>query len=314
MAPVLACVFALSVVRLPVGAVCPDAEGRFIVYAQGGNAYLRGATSVRINARADSVEAGGERGPKVALAGAVLGVAWQDDYRHGAHVWFARSTDGGKTFAPQIDLLEGKTPGIDHPAIAAQGQRVVVLWLDGRSGPDPAAPTTSTIWYRLSEDAGASFGPMRELSADGKLRACACCSLDPVFESDGTLKIAFRSGIGSVRDIWTASGDPGVNRFVLKRISRTGWKFEGCPMDGPRQSGGRIAYAVDGKCYVDGRLLGAGRYPNVRGAVATWQEGRKLHWLNLATGQSGIEEAGEDRACLFDGADGIEAVAGSPGG
>lgn len=313
MAPLLACALALGVVRLPVGAVCPDAEGTCVVYAQRGDAYLRSETPVRINSRPGSVEAGGERGPKIALAGPTLGVVWQDDYRNGAHVWFTRSADGGKSFSPQADLLEGKTPGIDHPAIAARGRRIVVLWLDGRSGPDPQAPTTSTIWYRLSDDAGATFGPMRELSANAKLRACACCSFDPTFEPDGTLKIAFRSGIESIRDIWTASGDAGTNHFVLERISRTGWKFDGCPMDGPRQSGRHIAYAVDGKCYADGRLLGPGRYPNVRGDLASWQEGRKLHWRNLTTGRSGVEDAGEDRACLTGGADGLEIVLSPPG-
>src|SRR4051812_42510469 len=95
--------FALAIlapmdVRLPVGALCPDAKsftGDFggsnaVVYGDGKDCWLtQTGTSMRIkvNSEPGTVHAGGERGPKLA-GGKSMFVAWQGDYRQGPKVWF----------------------------------------------------------------------------------------------------------------------------------------------------------------------------------------------------------------------------------
>jgi hypothetical protein len=299
--------------RLPSGAMCPDAaiSGNNVVYGDGQNGWYTSYGSdkrTKIDTEAGTVHAGGERGPKIALAGRTICLTWQGDYRQGPHVWFTRSTDGGKTFEPQRDLLDAKTPGLDHPAISANGRDVVVLWLDGRGGEDPEAPVTSTIWYRWSKDGGVTFSPSAKIAADPKVRPCACCSFIAYFGSLGSFGVVYRSGVRNERDFWTVEKGVQPDEWISKRVTRTYWKYQGCPMDGPRVSPSEIAYSIDGKCYAfrSGKpvLLGNGKYAGVAGwgdrnePLYTWQEGETLHWRYGDAGESGTMQVGQNRAAV----------------
>ena len=291
--------------------MCPDGAfvtGDFggvqaIVYGDGEDAWLAGAEGglrIRVNSQAGTVHAAGERGPKIA-GQRPLYVAWQGDYRQGPKVWFTRMDSDGK-FEPQRNLIQGETPGLDEVAIAANGGRVVVLWLDGRGGPDADAPVTSTIWFTVSQDGGKTFGPNKEIKADQKIRACACCSLAASFVED-RLRIVYRSGIKNVRDIWILEGDPVANRWKVQPVSRTGWVFEGCPMDGPRLSGDNVVYTINGVCYMQALgkkpvSLGEGKYPNVLGDLVSVQKGNTITWTSLRTKQTGSVEGNGSRASL----------------
>lgn len=311
LAVVLAILAAPLEVRLPAGGLCPDAKvvggAVVIAYGDGKNGWLARYGSdrrVRINSVDGTVHAAGERGPKIASGAGGIYAAWQGDYRQGAHVWFARSGDG-QSFEPQRDLLDGKTPGLDEVAIAARGDSVAVLWFDGRAPKDENAPVTSTIWYSLSSDGGKTFGPNRMMDTGGKLRACACCTFQAWFEGADRLAVVYRSGIANERDVYLAEGSPSGNLWSVRPLTQTHWKFEGCPMDGPRKAGSRLAFAVDGKCYVDANLLGPGKYADVSpSGIATWQSGSTLNWKDLRSGAAGSFVAGAGRAALAELPDG----------
>jgi hypothetical protein len=308
-------ILAPSEMRLPSGAMCPDAMvsgGQVhVLYGDGKDGwYTRfGLDSrVRVNSEEGTVHAMGERGPKIALGDGSVFAAWQGDYRKGPAVWFARTTDG-KTFEAQRNLIQGQTPGLDEVAIAANGKDVAVFWLDGRGGPDSEAPTTSTIWFSLSTDGGKTFGPNTKVVSDNNVRACACCTFKVDMQKDGWATIIYRSGIGNVRDIWKLQGNVPKNQWQSQRLTTSNWVFAGCPMDGPRCDGPSLVYSVEGKCYLsrgsgEPVLLGTGKYANVAGDLATWQEGSTLHWRNLKSGESGTMGTGTSRVALVEGPDG----------
>lgn len=306
--------------RLPAGAMCPDAVNQggvvHVVYGETQSAwYTRYGSDgrVRVNSKGGSVHAGGERGPKIAVSNGTISVVWQDDYRQGPKVWFARSTDGGKSFEPQRNLIDGKTPGLDHIAVAAAGNLVAVFWLDGRGGQDPDAPVTSTIWYSLSRDGGKTFGANQGVYSTDKMRACACCSFAVSMTADGKATIAYRSGIKNVRDIWLATGNVGINSFTLKPVSSSGWVLTECPMDGPRRSEKATAYMVQDNAYFkldsgEPMLLGPGKYPNLVQTkdedFVTWQNGSTLFWRWVRSGESGRISVDVPRATVVAGPDG----------
>jgi hypothetical protein len=305
-------ILAPTEVRLPAGALCPDAKffagdfggGSAVVYGDGKDCWLTdegSKTRVRVNSEPGTVHAGGERGPKVAGTRQMV-VAWQGDYRQGPKVWFTRMIDG--KFEPQKNLVQGETPGLDHVAIADAGNNVVVCWLDGRGGQDPESPVTSTIWFTLSMDGGKTFGPNRQIKADQKIRACACCSFAVAFTGTD-LRIVYRSGINNVRDIWMIEGNPVMDRWKARPVSNSGWVYKGCPMDGPRFSGDSIVYTIYGTCYLQtmgkpATVLGQGKYPNVcqtaNGLMTTYQRDGKVYWSQGAS--SGVVDAGDARVGL----------------
>jgi hypothetical protein len=299
-------------VRLPDGMKCPSAavvdSSVFISYGDGKDGYCMkyGGAAVKINSEAGTVHAGGERGPKIAASENSVYAAWQGDYRRGPGVWFARSVDNGRTFEPQRNLMDAKSPGIDHVTVASQGKKVIVMWLDGRGGEDKNAPVTTTIWYRESGDGGTTFSP----SAEIKVRACACCTFMPEYR-EGRLTIHYRSGVKNERDIWVVSGVPSTGDWKGGPVSETKWVLAGCPMDGPRRAPGGLVYTIDGVCYLkaDGNVptkLGPGKYPSIAAtpsgpSIVTWQDGDVLHWKVFPSGPeaaSGEMRVGPDRAVV----------------
>lgn len=89
--------------------------------------------------------------PAVALAGRSVYVVWHD-LLHKPEIVFRRSADGGATWGPEIRLGEGA-----HPAIAASGRRVRVVWGNGREG-------QAEVYTRGSTDFGATWGEETRIS------------------------------------------------------------------------------------------------------------------------------------------------------
>lgn len=72
---------------------------------------------------------------------------------------FRASTDGGKTFSDKINLSNNpKTNSVDAE-ISASGNDVVVSWWERNK-------TTNEPVLRISNDNGATFGPILNLAAN----------------------------------------------------------------------------------------------------------------------------------------------------
>src|SRR5262245_39869353 len=89
--------------------------------------------------------------PAVALAGRSVYAVWHESL-HKPEIVFRRSADGGATWGPEMRLGVGA-----HPAIAASGRRVRVVWGNGREG-------QAEVYTRGSDDFGATWSEETRVS------------------------------------------------------------------------------------------------------------------------------------------------------
>jgi len=83
-------------------------------------------------------------------------VVWQDTTTGNSEILFRRSSDGGSTFENTINLSSNSAPSL-HPILLVEGNHVFVVWEDKSTG-------GGDVFYRRSEDGGASFGGTINLS------------------------------------------------------------------------------------------------------------------------------------------------------
>ncbi len=89
--------------------------------------------------------------PSVAVLGDSVFVAWHDQTPGNFEIFLARSTDGGKTFTPPVNLSNNAGFSLD-PSVAVLGDSVFVAWMD-------ETPGNSEIFLARSTDGGATFSP-----------------------------------------------------------------------------------------------------------------------------------------------------------
>lgn len=153
---------------------------------------------------------------------------------------YTRSNIERTQFEPQRSMVTEFREGIDATAdVAAHGNQVAIVWGAG----DLSREDERTVFARLSEDSGASFGP--EMSVGNPdLGACACCSLATNFvNSDidevSDLLVAYRSaidGIGRHMQLLTLDLVGGVDVDGIHSASYAAvhqlqeWELSSCPL------------------------------------------------------------------------------------
>lgn len=84
-----------------------------------------------------------------------------------ADVMFAKSTDGGQTFAPPVKINTDAGPGARQwfgtLSVAPNG-RIDVIWLDDRDRNAPAGDFFSVLYHTYSEDEGETWMPNQPIS------------------------------------------------------------------------------------------------------------------------------------------------------
>lgn len=208
-------------------------------------------TPVRVNDAPGDANVTGEQPPRAALHGNTLVVIWPSHLGGSSHIRLARSSDGGRTFAPASTLNPEPLPGARGWASVAFGPDGLVhaLWLDGRR-----AGTSSMPHDHASDgaDHGAMPMPMHSAAKQALISAtwspgtaarettvaddvCFCCKTALAVGPDGSLYAAYRNIYpNSVRDIAVARWAPGsTTPMASQRVSQDEWHLEGCPDDGP---------------------------------------------------------------------------------
>ena len=170
---------------------------------------------------------------------------------------FARSADGGRTFAPAVTVNDdaGGLPSSHtfHDLAVGTDGTVWVSWIDSRAKdaaralrPKPAGAAgaghghghaedsdlpPSEIRVAKSADGGRTFG--QSLVVD--TAPCPCCRTSLAVAEDGTVYLAWRKEYpGDVRDVVVARLGPGAAAFSAPvRVHADAWIFPACPHTGP---------------------------------------------------------------------------------
>ena len=184
---------------------------------------------------------GNHRGPRVALAGntvVVSAIVGRPDATRGTSgdltVW--RSQDRGQTWSPPLivnDVADAAREGLH--AIAADGSRVVLVWLDLRHG-------RMALMSAFSTDSGRTWATDR-LAFKSDSAICTCCH--PSVAVSGTRVVAmFRNDHEGARDMFVVeSADGGATWGAGTKIGAGTWPLKMCPMDGGAlalDAGGRV--------------------------------------------------------------------------
>jgi hypothetical protein len=144
--------------------------------------------------------------PQVAASGNNVYVVWGNGNEDiGSNIWLKRSTDGGNSFEPMVNLGEGA-----EPQILASGDNVYVAWLGRVNGVLALAFTRST-------DGGANFEPVKSLwpSMDTGIQdtvrlAASGNNVAVVWQQFNTP--------GSINILFTSSTDGGANFNPVKNL------------------------------------------------------------------------------------------------
>ncbi len=136
-------------------------------------------------------------------------VVWYEEDLLSAHVRYARSLDGGRTWQHAGRISEGATGG-QHPSIAASGTLVYVVWHTREERP--------RVMFRRSLDRGATWDVARPLAAPAAGAAHA------VLAADGMRVHAVwgdnREATGEI--YWATSADGGTTWEREMRLSEPG--------------------------------------------------------------------------------------------
>jgi len=197
------------------------------------------SAAVRVNTRSGDATVRNENPPKVALgpSGQVY-VSWASEReRWKGNIRFARSTDGGKTFSPAIDLNSdaARAPaGHAFQSISVDKQgRIYAAWIDERNM--QPADRGAEIWMSTSTDGGRTFSPDRRILGD----VCECCRTDLQIDAAGRMFLSYRTvpPAGPMfRDIVLAVSQDGGKSFSKTIVSQDGWEVNACPVAGPALS------------------------------------------------------------------------------
>lgn len=160
-----------------------------------------------------------------------------------------RSRDRGRTWsAPIIPHLDGTATQHGFVSLVpAGGDRVLVIWLDGRRGAKP-----SVTGGKGMEGHGAAAGTHDDHDAPMTLRSavvdragmlseqseidastCSCCQTDAARFVGRTI-VAYRDrSPEEIRDISVLSRSANGEWSAPRNLHPDGWRIEGCPVNGP---------------------------------------------------------------------------------
>jgi hypothetical protein len=98
----------------------------------------------------------------IATSGDNAYITWWTNKTGNFEVMFRASTDNGVTFGDKINLSNTTEADSDDAEIAASGDSVYVTWWERND-------TSDTPVARVSNDNGATFGPMLMLATNGTI-------------------------------------------------------------------------------------------------------------------------------------------------
>lgn len=161
-------------------------------------------------------------------------------------IWYANSTDGGRTFRAPAMLMDPLLRTFAQRMSADDAQNPIVAWLEN-----------GRLRLARSLDGGTSFVHQGVVDTE----VCDCCAPEPLVRADGVVYVAYRNleydDTGrAIRDIYLSrSTDDGATFAPEVRVSDAPWYIESCPVNGPSLA---IAGEQTVLTWIDGRNDTAG--------------------------------------------------------
>ncbi len=230
--------------------------------------------ALHVNSAPEQVAADHESSPKVAVGrNGEIFVTWTQPLAkpYTGFIRFARSADGGKSFAAPVTVHANRDQ-IAHrfDAIAVDAaSRVFVSWIDKRDVTAAQARKQpyagAAVYYAVSKDNGTSF------QGDYKVadQSCECCRIAMSATPDGNMLALWRHVFPpNARDhavaLLGADGTP--TRY--QRATFDDWRIDACPHHGPGAS-----VAPNGMLHLVWFAVRDGK-PTV--SVGRWKDGKLL--------------------------------------
>lgn len=242
-------------------------------------------------------------------------------------IQLTRSRDRGRTWSPP-ERPHADDSQTEHGFVSllpAGGDRVRVVWIDGRDGAAAGAGHGEAHTGHGDADAGHGAMALRSRLLDRRgpvgqerlldARTCSCCQTDAVRLGRRSLVVYRDEAAGDLRDIhWIAHDGRTWGRDRV--LHADGWRIAACPVNGPAlaadgrrvlavwptQAGAGMAVRMalgDGRSFASPVELDAGTGVLGRVDVAPWVDGGWLAlWLGAgeAPGSAALKLAELDRS------------------
>jgi hypothetical protein len=159
--------------------------------------------------------------------------------------FYARLDPGAAAFSPVRNINRKPSEGF---SLAADDKgNVTTCWLSDK------------LYANVSHDNGETFEPSAEINP--RYNPCNCCTTSASYGEDGKLAVLYREETNDERDMYLVLWDQERGQMTRKRVSRTLWKIDACPMSYytvTRERGGFVAvWPTKGEIYF-ARLDGKG--------------------------------------------------------
>lgn len=142
-------------------------------------------------------------------------------------VFLRRSTDGGATWEPKIQIEQANELAM-YPSVEAYGGNTVMVtyMVHGTGGSNPQ------YIVRTSNDGGQTFSSQASVSSDFGAEACYCCPPAIVGNSDYQV-MSFRNDDGNIRDMKAGVSTNGGATFDTQiSLDDHYWIIASCPSSG----------------------------------------------------------------------------------
>jgi hypothetical protein len=207
------------------------------------------SSPVQITQGTPNLDWGPDARPKLVVdrkGGIAVAFSTFRDKAFNGEVFYSRSADAGKTFAPPQPIT-GNTESQRFEALGFDPEGALfAAWLDKRNRvPVQQAGKKydgAALFFASSKDGGASYS-QAEMAVDN---TCECCRLGLAFDPSGHPVVAFRNIFeGGVRDHAIVTFNDQGPSGELHRVSEDDWQISACPHHGPS-----LSIAPDGTYHV----------------------------------------------------------------
>jgi hypothetical protein len=128
--------------------------------------------------------------------------------------FYASLDSGSSAFSPVRNI--NRKPSEGFSLAADDDGKVTACWLSDK------------LYANVSHDNGETFAPYVEI--DRSYNPCNCCTTSAAYGEEGRLAVLYREETDNDRDMYLVLWDQVQGRTTRKRVGRTAWKIDACPM------------------------------------------------------------------------------------